>query len=89
MLTHRCRFLHKNPEDPSEVPGGFITDINPVCLPSYPGFTPLQEFNSHASYTSSRINNYRIFGIGFIARSQQCSRGQDSVGSPALHKVPV
>uniref|UniRef100_A0A4W3K0V9 Glutamine--tRNA ligase n=1 Tax=Callorhinchus milii TaxID=7868 RepID=A0A4W3K0V9_CALMI len=23
-------FLHKTPEDPSEVPGGFLTDINPV-----------------------------------------------------------
>lgn len=26
------RFLHKNPEDSSEVPGGFLTDINPVSL---------------------------------------------------------
>ena len=24
------RFKHKNPEDPSEVPGGFITDCNKV-----------------------------------------------------------
>ena len=24
------RFNHKNPEDPSEVPGGFITDCNKV-----------------------------------------------------------
>ena len=26
------RFLHKNPEDPSEVPDGFVSDINPVSL---------------------------------------------------------
>ncbi|NXH40255.1 SYQ ligase, partial [Dicaeum eximium] len=25
-------FLHKNPEDPSEVPGGFLSDINPDSL---------------------------------------------------------
>ncbi|XP_056129518.1 glutamine--tRNA ligase [Lampris incognitus] len=25
-------FLHKNPEDPSEVPGGFLNDINPNSL---------------------------------------------------------
>ena len=25
-----ARFLHKNPEDPSEVPDGFVSDINPV-----------------------------------------------------------
>ena len=24
------RFKHKNPEDPAEVPGGFLTDINEV-----------------------------------------------------------
>ena len=23
-------FLHKNPEDPTEVPNGFVSDINPV-----------------------------------------------------------
>lgn len=28
----RClyRFLHKHPEDTSEVPNGFLSDINPV-----------------------------------------------------------
>uniref|UniRef100_A0A8C8IAY2 Glutamine--tRNA ligase n=1 Tax=Oncorhynchus tshawytscha TaxID=74940 RepID=A0A8C8IAY2_ONCTS len=29
---HVCLFLHKNPEDPSEVPGGFLSDINPNSL---------------------------------------------------------
>lgn len=24
------RFQHKNPEDPAEVPGGFLSDLNPV-----------------------------------------------------------
>ena len=28
ILDHR--FKHKNPEDPAEVPGGFITDCNKV-----------------------------------------------------------
>jgi hypothetical protein len=23
-------FLHPNPDDPKEVPGGFLSDINPV-----------------------------------------------------------
>jgi hypothetical protein len=26
------RFFHKSPEDPSEVPGGFLTDINEVRM---------------------------------------------------------
>lgn len=30
MLYCLCRFLHKNPEDTSEVPNGFLSDINPV-----------------------------------------------------------
>ncbi|KAH0630304.1 hypothetical protein JD844_013212 [Phrynosoma platyrhinos] len=25
-------FLHKNPEDPTEVPGGFLSDVNPDSL---------------------------------------------------------
>lgn len=25
-------FLHKNPEDTSEVPNGFLSDINPVSV---------------------------------------------------------
>ena len=28
------RFLHPNPEDPKEAPGGFLTDINEVTIPS-------------------------------------------------------
>ena len=27
-----CRFNHKSPEDPAEVPGGFLTDINKVNM---------------------------------------------------------
>jgi len=32
--THNFRFFHKNPEDTHEVPGGFLSDVNPVsnCL---------------------------------------------------------
>lgn len=30
LAESHCRFLHKNPEDPSEVPGGFLSDLNPV-----------------------------------------------------------
>lgn len=30
MSHHLYRFLHKHPEDPAEVPNGFLTDINPV-----------------------------------------------------------
>lgn len=33
-LSHG-RFLHKNPEDPSEVPGGFLSDLNPVSSWDY------------------------------------------------------
>uniref|UniRef100_A0A663LV94 glutamine--tRNA ligase n=1 Tax=Athene cunicularia TaxID=194338 RepID=A0A663LV94_ATHCN len=32
MTLSRGRFLHKNPEDPSEVPGGFLSDLNPDSL---------------------------------------------------------
>lgn len=30
MRLSHGRFLHKNPEDPAEVPGGFLSDLNPV-----------------------------------------------------------
>lgn len=30
MSRRLYRFLHKHPEDPSEVPNGFLSDINPV-----------------------------------------------------------
>ncbi|KAG5838454.1 hypothetical protein ANANG_G00223870 [Anguilla anguilla] len=29
-------FLHKNPEDPSEVPGGFLSDVNPNSMQVIP-----------------------------------------------------
>lgn len=34
LAESHCRFLHKNPEDPSEVPGGFLSDLNPVSASS-------------------------------------------------------
>jgi hypothetical protein len=30
----RYRFMHKNPEDATEVPGGFLSDCNRVCIAS-------------------------------------------------------
>ena len=30
LLYNFVRFLHKNPEDPTEVPNGFVSDISPV-----------------------------------------------------------
>ena len=30
LLYNFVRFLHKNPEDPAEVPNGFVSDINSV-----------------------------------------------------------
>ncbi len=38
-----CRFIHKNPEDPNEVPGGFWTDIAPVSR----SFTTYYVVNEH------------------------------------------
>lgn len=38
-LSHG-RFLHKNPEDPSEVPGGFLSDLNPVSSSRRWGYGP-------------------------------------------------
>ena len=38
-LSHG-RFLHKNPEDPSEVPGGFLSDLNPVSSSRTWGYGP-------------------------------------------------
>ena len=31
-------FLHKNPENPADVPGGFLSDINPQSLSVHAGF---------------------------------------------------
>ena len=30
-------FLHKNPENPADVPGGFLSDINPASLTVHNG----------------------------------------------------
>lgn len=32
VRLYESLFLHKNPEDPSEVPGGFLSDINPCSM---------------------------------------------------------
>ena len=31
---HNFRFFHKNPEDSHDMPGGFLSDVNPVS--NYP-----------------------------------------------------
>jgi len=30
-----CRFMHRSPEDSSEVPGGFLSDCNPVSISAF------------------------------------------------------
>lgn len=40
MRLSHGRFLHKNPEDPSEVPGGFLSDLNPVSSSRSWGYGP-------------------------------------------------
>lgn len=32
IRLYECLFQHKNPEDPVEVPGGFLSDLNPASL---------------------------------------------------------
>jgi glutaminyl-tRNA synthetase len=33
--SHYVRFNHKNPEDPEQVPGGFLSDCNPNSLETH------------------------------------------------------
>lgn len=40
MRLSHGRFLHKNPEDPSEVPSGFLSDLNPVSSSRSWGYGP-------------------------------------------------
>ena len=35
FVYYSFRFKHPNPEDPKEVPGGYLSDINEVQLDSY------------------------------------------------------
>ena len=79
------RFLHKNPQDPSEVPGGFLSDINPVstCILSncVPGW--VATVNALSCWTTLHLTPELSEG------HWGCASGQNSGECNPAHKVPV
>lgn len=61
IITIFCRFLHKNPEDPSEVPGGFLSDCNPNSLKIISGV-------AEGSLKSAKVyDKFQFERIGFFS----------------------
>nr|CAG4648499.1 EOG090X01EL [Polyphemus pediculus] len=54
-------FLHKNPEDPSEVPNGFLSDINPNSLTVFKAMA--DQYISNAQV----YNKYQFERVGFFS----------------------
>lgn len=87
MKMSRClyRFLHKHPEDTSEVPNGFLSDINPVSTSAEHlfGLTDVSVGTAIVSCISSFCH------LEFHAYNQQCLSGHLSQGSKGFGQIPV
>uniref|UniRef100_A0A8W8LK26 glutamine--tRNA ligase n=2 Tax=Magallana gigas TaxID=29159 RepID=A0A8W8LK26_MAGGI len=55
-------FFHKNPEDPSEVPGGFLSDINPESLKIIP-----QAYVDSTVKDAKVLDRFQFERLGFFA----------------------
>lgn len=55
-------FFHKNPEDPSEVPGGFLSDINPESLKIIP-----QAYVDSTVKNAKVLDRFQFERLGFFA----------------------
>ena len=69
------RFLHKNPEDPSEVPGGFITDINPDSMREISGAMLERSVSG-----SPPLTRYQFERVGYFCVDFDSSKGKVSGG---------
>lgn len=82
-MCHRFhRFLHKHPEDPSEVPNGFLSDINPVSTTAHSTF-----LGSLTLWISNIFFYY--FTLELSANNQQCLSRYFSQGSKRFGQIPV
>lgn len=81
-MCHRFhRFMHKHPEDPSEVPNGFLSDINPVSDPAHSIFMNLLKW---------WISNVCFFfSLELPGNNQQCLSWYFSQGSKSFGQIPV
>lgn len=60
-LNKLFRFNHKNPEDPAEVPGGFLTDCNMNSL------TILKSFADRSLKTAKCFDRFQFERNGFFS----------------------
>lgn len=56
------RFKHKNPEDPHEVPNGFLSDINPASKKEIVGYIDTSLTNS-----AKPFNKFQFERVGFFS----------------------
>lgn len=73
------RFMHKHPEDPTEVPNGFLSDINPVSTPAH----------STCLDSPTWISNMFFFSLELSANNQQCLSRYFSQGSKGFGQIPI
>lgn len=59
-------FLHKNPENPAEVPGGFLTDINPSSLTVHSGLVDKSIINAQV------YDRFQFERVGFFSLDPDC-----------------
>jgi len=60
-LKLTSRFQHKNPEDPNEVPGGFLTDCNKDSLTTVTAFADVSVKNAKF------YDKYQFERLGFFS----------------------
>ena len=68
------RFLHKNPEDPTEVPGGFVTDINPDSMKELTGAMVEGSVSG-----ASPLTKYQFERVGYFCVDFDSTNGKVSV----------
>lgn len=61
VRLYESLFKHKNPEDPNEVPGGFLTDCNVDSLKT------LKSFADKSLMNSKVYNKYQFERLGFFS----------------------
>ena len=57
------RFKHKNPEDPNEVPNGFLSDINPYSKKEIVGYIDVSLANSAKIFEKFQFERIGFFSV--------------------------
>ncbi|KAL6740306.1 hypothetical protein Aduo_013673 [Ancylostoma duodenale] len=82
LKSHRTRFKSKNPEDPNEVPGGFLTDINKDSL------TVLYTVLIDKSIAHSKVyDRYQFERVGYFSVDPDTVPGKETKKGSGIGKT--